>query len=212
MIVDLVISEMFGENAFIVHLDGRDDCVVVDPGFDAEKIIDRIEQKGLTLAAILNTHGHADHIAGNEGLKQRWPDCPLVIGEAEASKLTNPAENLSTMFAMQLVSPSADRTVQEGDTFAAAGFEFHVLETPGHSIGHVVYLCKGGSPWIVFDGDMLFHGGVGRSDFPDGDTQQLINSIRKKLYSLPDDTIVWPGHGEATTIGAEKRYNPFVRG
>lgn len=212
MILELVISEMFGENAFIAHLEGRDDCVVVDPGFDADAIISQIEEKGLTPVAILNTHGHGDHIAGNKGLKQRWPECPLVIGAAEASKLTNPEENLSTMFGLGLVSPAADHTVQEGDIYSAAGFDFHVLETPGHSIGHVVYLWKGESPWILFDGDMLFHGGIGRADFPDGDPHQLLESIRTKLYTLPNDTIVWPGHGDATTIGGEKKYNPFVRG
>ncbi len=212
MILELVISEMFGENAFIAHLEGRDDCVVIDPGFDADGIINHIEQKSLTPVAILNTHGHADHIAGNEGLKQRWPECPLVIGAAEASKLANPAENLSANFGVGLVSPAADHTVQDGDTYAAAGFDFHVLETPGHSIGHVVYLWKGESPWILFDGDMLFHGGIGRADFPDGDPNQLLESIRTKLYTLPNDTIVWPGHGDATTIGDEKKYNPFVRG
>jgi len=212
MILDVVVSQAFMENAFISHLEGRDDCVVVDPGFDADKIIDHIEAKHLALAAILNTHGHADHIAGNVTLKQRWPDCPLVIGAAEAGKLIDPAENLSATFGIGLTSPAADHTVQDGDTYAAAGLEFEVLETPGHSIGHVVYLWKGESPWIVFGGDMLFQGGIGRADFPDGDINQLFESIRSKLYSLPDDTVVWPGHGESTTIGEEKQYNPFVRG
>ncbi len=212
MIVDVVISDMFGENAFIAHLEGRDDCVVVDPSFDADKIINHIDQKGLTPAAILNTHGHADHIAGNAALKRRWPECPLVIGAAEASKLTDPTENLSATFGMGLTSPAADQLVRDGETFSAAGMDFEILETPGHSAGHIVILWKGDSPWMMFGGDMLFQGGVGRSDFPDGDTQQLIGSIQTRLYTLPDDTIVLPGHGDSTTIGEERRYNPFVRG
>jgi glyoxylase-like metal-dependent hydrolase (beta-lactamase superfamily II) len=203
---------MFAENSYIAHLEGHSDCVVVDPGFDADKIIQRIEDKQLTPSAFLNTHGHADHIAGNAAMKQRWPDCPLVIGAKEAVKLTDPAANLSATYGIAVVSPPADQSVREGDTYSAAGLEFHVLETPGHSSGHVVFVWRGGEPWVVFGGDMLFQGSVGRADFPDSNPQQLVDSIRTKLYTLPDDTIVRSGHGEATTIGEEKRYNPFVRG
>lgn len=211
MLLDVVVSQMFGENAFIARLEGRDDCLVVDPGFDADRIIQRIEQLGLTPAAILNTHGHADHIAGNGALRERWPDCPLVIGADEASKLTDPAGNLSGSYGIGLISPPADQHLRDGDTFQAAGIELEVLATPGHSCGHVVFVYKGDCPWIVFGGDVLFQGSVGRADFPDSDPQILADSIRQKMYSLPDDTIVLPGHGEATTIGQEKRFNPFVR-
>ena len=212
LIVEVVVSQLFAENTYVAHLEGRTDCVVFDPGFDADQIIGHIEQRQLTLAAILNTHGHADHIAGNAALKKRYPDCPLVIGSREASKLTDPMENLSGTYGIALTSPPADRQVQGGDTVEAAGMTFEVRETPGHSSGHVVYLWKGDTPWLVFGGDMLFQGSVGRADFPDSDPHQLIHSIRHQLYTLPDDTIVMPGHGDPTTIGEEKRYNPFVRG
>jgi hydroxyacylglutathione hydrolase len=212
VLLDVVVSQMFGENSFIARLDGRDDCLVIDPGFDADRIIQRIEQLQLSPAAILNTHGHADHIAGNAALKQRWPECPLVIGADEASKLTDPAGNLSGSYGIGLISPAADRLVRDGDTFQAAGIELEILATPGHSCGHVVYLYKGATPWMLFGGDVLFQGSVGRADFPDSDPQLLANSIRQKLYQLPEDTIVLPGHGDATTIGQEKQFNPFVRG
>jgi glyoxylase-like metal-dependent hydrolase (beta-lactamase superfamily II) len=101
--------------------------------------------------------------------------------------------------------------VHDGDRFEAAGIGLDVLATPGHSCGHVVYLYKAGSPWIVFGGDVLFQGSVGRADFPDSDPRVLVNSIRDRLYRLPDDTIVLPGHGDPTTIGREKESNPFVR-
>lgn len=207
-----VVSQMFAENTFIAWLKGRQDCLIVDPGFDTDEIIAAVEGQGLTPAALLNTHGHADHIAGNADLKQRWPDCPLVIGADEASKLTDPAENLSGIYGAPLVSPPADKHLRDGETYSAAGLELHVIATPGHSCGHIVYLWKGGSPWIVFGGDVLFQGSVGRADFPDSDPRQLLDSIRNGLYSLPDDTIVLPGHGESTTIGHEKQFNPFVRG
>jgi glyoxylase-like metal-dependent hydrolase (beta-lactamase superfamily II) len=208
--LDVVVSQMFGENAYIVALEGRDDCLVIDPGFDAENIVQRIDAKGLTPAAILNTHGHADHIAGNGTLKRQWPDCPLVIGAREASKLTDPAGNLSMTYGIGLRSPDADTVVTDGEVYEAAGIEMHVIDTPGHSAGHVVFLYKGGAPWVVFGGDVLFQRSVGRADFPDSNPSDLVKSIRGKLYTLPEDTIVYPGHGESTTIGEEKRENPFV--
>jgi len=211
LIVEVVVSQWFAENTFVARLLGRTDCVVVDPGFDAEEIIGHLRQAGLTPAAILNTHGHADHIAGNAALKQQYPDCPLVIGLREAAKLTDPMQNLSGAYGIGLTSPPADRYVQAGDTVEAAGMTLEVLETPGHSSGHVVYLWKGDTPWVLFGGDMLFQGSVGRADFPDSNPTQLVHSIRNQLYTLPDDTIVMPGHGDSTTIGNEKRYNPFVR-
>lgn len=212
LVLDVVVSQMFMENAYLAHLEGRTECVVFDPGFDAELIIDRIQQQQLALVAILNTHGHADHIAGNAALKQRYPHCPLIIGHREASKLTDPLGNLSGTFGIAVTSPAADRQVQHGDTVAAGGMTFEVLETPGHSGGHVVYLCKHDAPWLLFGGDMLFQGSVGRADFPDSDPRQLALSIRQRLYTLPDNTVVLPGHGDSTTIGEERRHNPFVRG
>ncbi len=211
LIVDVVLSDMFGENAYIAHLEGNDECVVVDPGFDAHKIIGRIEEKNLSPVAFLNTHGHADHIAGNGALKQRWPACPLIIGTKEAAKLTDPMANLSGSYGTAIVSPPADQLLVDGDVCPAAGLDLDVLETPGHSAGHVVFVWRGSTPWMVFGGDMLFQGSVGRADFPDSNPRQLVDSIRTKLYTLPDDTIVLPGHGDSTTIGVEKRTNPFVR-
>jgi glyoxylase-like metal-dependent hydrolase (beta-lactamase superfamily II) len=212
LIIQVVVSEMFAENTYVAYLEGRHDCVVFDPGFDADRIIGHLQQRQLTPAAILNTHGHADHIAGNAALKGRYPDCPLVIGHREASKLTDSMQNLSGTYGIGLTSPAADRQVQSGDTVAAAGMAFEVRETPGHSSGHVVYLWTGDTPWLVFGGDMLFQGSVGRADFPDSNPSQLVDSIRQQLYTLPDDTIVLPGHGDPTTIGEEKHHNPFVRG
>lgn len=205
-----VVSQPFGENSYVVWFDGENECVVLDPGFEPDLVLAQLERHDLRPAAILNTHGHSDHIAGNAAIKDRWPDCPLVIGVHEAEKLLDPMQNLSGLFGLSLISPPADKTVADGDQYLAAGIEFQVREIPGHSSGHVVFVLPRERPVIVFGGDVLFAGGIGRTDFPGGDFGQLERGIREKLYSLPDDTIVYPGHGEPTTIGEEKRTNPFV--
>jgi glyoxylase-like metal-dependent hydrolase (beta-lactamase superfamily II) len=205
-----ITSRLFQQNCYIAWLEGRSDCVVVDPGLEPARIIQAIQEHGLSPAAILNTHGHSDHIAGNGAMKDRWPNCPLVIGANEVEKLSDPEKNLSARFGMPIVSPPADRLVNEGETIDYAGFSFTVQEIPGHSSGHVVFIWHAGQPPIVFGGDVLFSGSVGRTDFPDGSFEQLADGIHKKLFTLPDDTVVLSGHGPATTIGFEKRMNPFV--
>lgn len=210
LVLATIVSDMFAENAYVANLPGRSDCLVVDPGLNPDRIIDYLFSRRLTPAAILITHGHTDHIAGNEALRRVWPSCPIVIGHGDAPKLTDPMLNLSGQYGIPITSPPAETLLHEGDPCEAAGFLLEVRETPGHSSGHVVFIWKGATPWIVFGGDVLFQGGVGRTDFPDGSFEQLAASIRDKLFTLPDDTIVLPGHGDPTTIGEEKEQNPFV--
>ncbi len=205
-------SAPFDENTYVLRLSGRQEAVVVDPGLEPDKIVDYLEEAGLTPTAILCTHGHSDHIAGNETLRQKWPDCPIVIGKGDAYKLTDPVGNLSAQFGMPIQSPPADTTLVEGDRYEAAGLTFRVLETPGHSAGHVVFVLEEANPTWLLGGDMLFRQSIGRTDFADGDPTAMLASIREKLYRLPDDTIVYPGHGPETTIGFEKQHNPFVPG
>jgi hydroxyacylglutathione hydrolase len=208
--IGVVVSRMFAENCYVISRQDAHRCVIVDPGLDEQRIVDLITEARLQPEAILLTHGHADHIAGVEPLKRCWPDCPVIIGAADAPKLGDPELNLSAPFGMNLTAPAADQLVKEGDRLKLAGAEWDVLETPGHSIGHVVYLWKGSSPYVVVGGDVLFREGIGRSDFSDGSHDQLVDSIRNKLFTLPDDTLVLPGHGPTTTIGHEKQFNPFV--
>ena len=214
--INCIVSAPFEENSFIVRKKSEKNCFVVDPGFEPDRIIAFIEQNELTPTAFLITHGHSDHIAGNEALKGRWPDCPLVIGQGDADKLADPRLNLSADFGAKLISPKADITVEDGQTFDTAGFALEVLEIPGHSRGHVVYHWAGQSgqggedPEVVFVGDVIFNGSIGRTDFADGNFQDLADGIHKKLFTLPDNTVLFPGHGPSTTVEREKTMNPFV--
>jgi len=205
-----VTSRMFAENCYVVSLPARADCVVIDPGLEPHRILALLRDDGLEPTAILCTHGHADHIAGNAAFKEVFPKIPLIIGEGDAAKLTDPELNLSAAFGAPLLSPPADRLVRDGEVVESAGMSFLVRETPGHSQGHVVFIVQGQVPGVVFGGDVLFQGSVGRTDFPDGDSALLVRSIREKLFSLPPDTEVYPGHGEPTTIGEERETNPYV--
>lgn len=206
----VVTSELFEENAYIVWRPPAKCCAVVDPGLEPDRIIAELEEWSLTPEAILNTHGHADHIAGNGALKARWPDCPIVIGSGDAYKLSDPQANLSAQYGVPFRSPPADRLVDHGDVLELAGVRWTVRDAPGHSAGHVVFAALELAPVLVLGGDVLFAGSVGRTDFPDGNFDDLVQSIERQFFTLPDDSVVLPGHGPATTVGREKQYNPFV--
>ena len=206
----VIVSAPFEENTYIAYVDGRTDCLIIDPGLEPDEILAHLDREGLTPAAILITHGHSDHIAGNRVLKGRYPDCPIVVSHGDAAKLTDPKLNLSAAFGAHLVSPPGDVLLGEGDVYSAAGFELLVREIPGHSSGHVVFIVQGAKPAIVFGGDVLFAGSIGRTDFPDGSFEQLAEGIWEKLFTMDDATVVLPGHGPTTTVGQEKRSNQFV--
>jgi glyoxylase-like metal-dependent hydrolase (beta-lactamase superfamily II) len=204
-----IVSQPFEENTYVVWLLGRKDALVIDPGLEPDLILDFLNNHDLTPAAILNTHGHPDHIGGNEAMKAGYPQAPLLIGVNDAPLLTDADANLSGPFGVPIVSPPADRTLVEGDIVEFAGIRLEVLDVPGHSPGHVVFVYRD-QPLVVFGGDVLFRGGIGRFDFPNSSGPKLFEGIRAKLLTLPPDTVVYPGHGPTTTVGQEKRHNPFV--
>jgi glyoxylase-like metal-dependent hydrolase (beta-lactamase superfamily II) len=204
-----IVSMPFEENTYVVWLEGQGECLVIDPGLEPDLILDFLGEANLKPALILNTHGHADHIAGNADMKRAFPTAPLVVGANEVPLLVDARENLSYYFGTPIVSPAPERTVKEGDVIEAAGIRLEVLDVPGHSPGHVAFVYRG-TPTIVFGGDVLFRGSIGRHDFPHSDGPTLFRSIRDKLFNLSEDAVVYPGHGPVTTVGQEKQYNPFV--
>ncbi|QDU62499.1 putative metallo-hydrolase [Planctomycetes bacterium Pan216] len=208
--IECFVSPPFGENAYVLTGRTEGKCVVVDPSFETRALLQWIDEHQLTVEAIWNTHGHVDHIAGNASLKEAFPSAPLIIGEGDAVMLTDAMANLSGLAGAEITSPPQNKTVAHGEKLTALGYEWEVREIPGHSPGHVVFVCVETTPPIVIGGDVLFQNGIGRYDFPGGDGLLLRKGIREKLYSLADATIVYPGHGPTTTIGHEKRSNPFT--
>lgn len=193
-------------NCYIVGCEETGKAVVIDPGDDSDRILQRLASKKLTVLCLINTHGHFDHVGGNRRMKAAT-EAPLLIHEGDAPMLHRLASDASMFGLSAENSPAPDRTLADGDTIEFGAHTLTVLHTPGHSPGGIALHGHG----CVFVGDTLFSGSIGRTDLPGGDYDTLIRSVREKLFSLPDDTRVFCGHGPETTIGREKRHNPFFR-
>ncbi|MDP8242468.1 MAG: MBL fold metallo-hydrolase [Candidatus Hinthialibacter antarcticus] len=192
-------------NCYLLFDDETQNAVVIDPGADGPQIEAAIRERGLTPLMVLNTHGHGDHIAANGHIKDAF-DVPLMIHGGDAPMLTDPEKNLSIFLGTPITSPAADRELNDGDSLEFGDHAIRVYHTPGHSPGGVSFYIGN----LLFPGDALFKQSVGRSDLPGASHEVLIAGIRNQLLVLPDDTIVYPGHGPATTIGDEKLDNPFL--
>ncbi len=192
-------------NCYIIGCDKTKEGAVVDPGDEGMRILKRLEALGLKCKYIILTHGHADHITALKQVREAT-GAEVLIHTKDADMLTNPKLNLSMMLGMVLRFEAAERLLEEGDKIQVGKITLEVIHTPGHTQGGIT--LKVGDALIT--GDTLFAGSVGRSDFPGGSHKVLINSIKTKLLVFPDETKVYSGHGPATTIGHEKRYNPFL--
>jgi len=193
-------------NCFIVGCEETRQAAVIDPGDEVDRILMALAKDQLTVAVIINTHGHFDHVGGNARLKQAT-GAPLLIHRLDAPMLDQLSAAASQWGMTAENSPPPDRTIDEGDTVPFGNLAFSVIHTPGHTPGGVSLHTDGS----VFVGDTLFAGSIGRTDFPGGDYATLIAAIQNKLFTLGDDVTVYTGHGPETTIGVEKRTNPFAR-
>jgi len=204
MILKMLVVGPIQANCYILGCERNKLAAVIDPGGDANRILMVLAKEGLRLVYIINTHGHFDHTADNKRLKE-VTDAQLVIHRADAPMIVNQSGQ-GLMWGMRIEnSPAPDRYVDEGDMITFGDISLKVLHTPGHSPGGISLSTEK----MVFVGDTLFAGSIGRTDLPGGDYDGLIRNVREKIFTLGDDVVVYPGHGPRTTVGQERRTNPF---
>jgi len=195
----------YGTNTYLVWDDASKEAMLVDPADKSEKLLNEIMQMGLNVKYVINTHGHGDHIGGNNFFKTEL-NAKLAIHQDDAEMLIDSAKNLSAYMGSNIVTTAADMKLNDGDVLTIGVNEVKIIATPGHSKGGIcLYFDK-----TLISGDTLFAQSVGRSDLPGGDHNTLVKSIKEKLFILPEDTLVLPGHGAETTIEDEQVANPFV--
>jgi len=174
---------------------------IIDPGGGVTVVKNLLREKGYTLEFIINTHGHGDHIAANGHF-----DVSVYIHRLDKDFLTDPEKNLSSFFIFKIISPQATKILEDGEIVELGDLKLEIMHTPGHTPGSVSIKLNG----VIFTGDALFKGSIGRTDFAYGDEEALLKAIREKLLVFSDDTIIYPGHGDSSTIGEERRSNPFL--
>jgi hydroxyacylglutathione hydrolase len=206
VILETLVVGMIQANCYVLGDEQSGEAVVVDPGGDAPKILRKLTDRKLKPVAIVGTHGHFDHIEALASLK-RATGAPILVHKGDLP-LIQGMTGQAALFGVRVeASPPPDRFLEEGDRIAFGGYALEVLHTPGHSPGSVSLRLEK----TVFVGDLLFAGSIGRTDLQGGDYDTLIASVRQKIFTLPDDTLVYPGHGPETTVATEKRTNPFFR-
>jgi len=210
MMIKMLMLGALGTNCYVVWDEETREATVIDPAFSTEAegkktVLQLIKTNGLDAKYIINTHGHADHTSGN-GVVKKATGALILIHELDAPLLGVSGQEWASMFGIRLISPPADETLHEGDTITIGTVTLRVLHTPGHTPGGISLIGTD----CVFVGDTLFKGSIGRTDLPGGSYKQIINGIKQKLATLPDNYTVYPGHGSTTTIAEEKRSNPFL--
>lgn len=207
MIFDVIVVGPLGVNCFILGCEQTKQALVVDPGGDTDSILAKVKELGLTVTGLINTHGHFDHVGGNRQMIE-VTNAPLWIHSADATMLGRVAQ-VSSMYGLPGEnSPDADHFLADGMSIPFGNCSVRVIHTPGHTPGGCCLYLE--PQQTIITGDTLFADGVGRTDLPGGSHDQLLTSIRTRLFVLPDQVVVWPGHGPSTTIGHEKRHNPYL--
>lgn len=193
------------ENTYLVYFPESRDALCIDPGADEPKLLGALAERGLTLRAILLSHGHVDHVAGAHWLNRR-SGAPVALHSGDFFMLDDLPEFGQFFGYGALTAPRIHMPLAGGEKIQIGGYALEVLHTPGHSPGSVTYALDDN----LFVGDLIFSGNVGRTDLPGGDPQALLDSIQQKIWPFPEAALIYPGHGERTTVGTEKRINPFV--
>ncbi|MFH1854032.1 MAG: MBL fold metallo-hydrolase [Candidatus Omnitrophota bacterium] len=201
MIIKKITVGPMETNCYIAGDESTREAVVIDPGGDYNKIKKIIGREGLKPIAIINTHGHGDHIIANDEF-----GLPVWIHRQDADFLGDPSKNLSAEFGLMFRANPAKRLLERGDTLTVGKYSLEVIHTPGHTPGSICLKGDG----IIFSGDTLFYEGIGRTDFSYGSQEDILKSIKEKLFTLEDRYVVYPGHGPSTTIGHEKTRNPYI--
>ncbi|MCG0277523.1 MAG: MBL fold metallo-hydrolase [Thermanaeromonas sp.] len=204
MILETLVVGPLATNCYLIACPQTKEGAVIDPGAEGQRILALAAQVGVKIRYIINTHGHIDHCGANGEIKEAT-GAEILIHRADAPYLTDASKNLLIFTGGQGGSPPADRTLEEGDIVHVGKISLEVIHTPGHTPGGICLKGEG----VVFTGDTLFAGSIGRTDFPGGSFKQLIDSVKEKLFCLPEDLVIYPGHGPSSTIGAEKTDNPF---
>lgn len=206
MIIKQITVGPFYMNAYVLHKENASDCILVDPGDELEKIYTYLDENKLTPKAIFNTHAHIDHVRYLSHIQEKYA-LPFYLAEEEIPILES-LQKQGAMYGLDTgPTPKITHTLQEDQTHEAAGLSFSLLHTPGHSPGSMCFVFEKD----VISGDVLFYDSIGRTDLYMGDYDQLITSIKTKLWPLDASYEVFPGHGPATTIGREKEFNPFLK-
>ncbi len=209
MVIECLTLGAFETNCYVLRRSGEArECIIIDPGLGADVLTEYLGEHKLNPVAVILTHGHADHIAGVALLREGLPGTKVYVHRLDADMLGDPLTNLSLLAGGDFSIEPAEYLLEDGGVIDEAGIKFEVLHTPGHTPGGISLYCE--DEGALFSGDALFAGSVGRADFPGGNMAQLLASIRDRLLTLPEETVVYPGHGPKTTIGREKLYNPFL--
>lgn len=213
MIIERLVVGPLETNCYLVGCPRTLEGVIIDPAAEGARITSRVQQLALKPTWIIDTHGHGDHIGANRELKDAYPEARIAVHAADVERLVNPVLNLSALFGAPVESPPPDVILHDGDEVRVGELSFEVIHVPGHTPGGAALYMKPSADetsGVLFCGDALFAGSIGRTDFPDGSLEQLVGAVRRRLLTLPPDTVVYPGHGESTTIGREAASNPFV--